>query len=339
MIWIVVLGLGVGAAFGYALQRGGFCMNTAFRSLIFDKDLSVFRAYILALLINIVGVNLLDEFRIINLTITPFFWLATIVGGFIFGSGMVLAGGCGSGTCYRVGKGMVGSLVALTGFALGVATSRMGILNPVERFLRRPTLDILGEEVTLVNLLGVNRWVVIAVIVVIGTIWLLRSPKDRFVIGWNWRKTGFIIGAIGVVAWLASGFTGRDYGLSVTGPVASVMQFLVKGEINALDWGSFLIIGVPVGAFIAAKVTGEFGWKAPSPERIAQQLGGGIIMGVGASIAGGCNIGHGLTGISTLAVSSITATIFTILGVWTATYFIFARTAPAKAKKEVPAKA
>ena len=312
-------------------------MNTAFRSLIFDKDLSVFRAYILVLLINIVGVNLLDEFRIITMTITPFFWLATIVGGFIFGIGMVFAGGCASGTCYRAGKGMVGSILALSGFALGVATSRIGILNPVERFLRRPTLDILGEEVTLVNLLGINRWIVIGVLVIVGAIWLLRAPKDRFVIGWSWRKTGLIIGVIAVLAWMASSFTGRDYGLSVTGPAIGVMRFLIVGDVDALDWGFFLIVGLPLGAFIAAKVTGEFGWKAPSPERMAQQLGGGVIMGVGASLAGGCNIGHGLTGVSTLAISSITATVFTILGVWTATYFVFARTAAVKGEKGVAA--
>ena len=52
-------------------------------------------------------------------------------------------------------------------------------------------------------------------------------------------------------------------------------------------------------------------------------IGGGIVMGLGASLAGGCNIGHGITGISTLAMSSVAATLFTILGCWTMTWVVY----------------
>jgi len=48
-------------------------------------------------------------------------------------------------------------------------------------------------------------------------------------------------------------------------------------------------------------------------------------MGIGAQIGGGCNIGHGLTGVSTLAVSSWVATIFIVLGNWTMAYFVLIR--------------
>ncbi|MBF0539683.1 MAG: YeeE/YedE family protein, partial [Nitrospirae bacterium] len=52
---------------------------------------------------------------------------------------------------------------------------------------------------------------------------------------------------------------------------------------------------------------------------------GGIIMGIGSAIAGGCNIGHGLTGLSTLAVSSLVSIVFMLLGNWTTVYFLFIR--------------
>ncbi len=46
-------------------------------------------------------------------------------------------------------------------------------------------------------------------------------------------------------------------------------------------------------------------------------------MGLGAALAGGCNVGHGITGVSTLALSSIAATLFTVLGVWFTTFLVF----------------
>ena len=121
MAFTVLSGLIIGIALGFALQKGGFCMHTAFRSIVFEKDHSVLRSWLLVLGINLIGVNLLYELRIINIMIAPFFWPAAIIGGLVFGGGMVMAGGCTSGTFYRVGKGMLGSFGALVGFSAGAA--------------------------------------------------------------------------------------------------------------------------------------------------------------------------------------------------------------------------
>lgn len=329
MILTVILGLAVGVPLGYALQRGGFCMNTAFRSILFEKDLSLFRAYILVLLINLVAVNVLNELAVINISIAPFFWPAVIVGGLIFGAGMVLAGGCTSGTWYRAGKGMIGSILALLGFAAGATAMRYGVLRPVMEKLREPVLDVYGAEATLVNIIPIDsgwvQWVLIAVIVAAAGWWLARAPQEKFRIGWSWQRTGLVIGGLSVAAWLASGATYRDYGLSFTQPTISLVRYLLNGDSGGINWATFLVLGVPAGAFLAAKVTGELSLRLPSPSRLLQQFGGGIVMGLGASLAGGCNIGHGITGVSALAVSSIVATLFTILGVWGTTYLIFSR--------------
>ena len=327
MMILALLGLAVGIPFGYALQRGGFCMNSAFRSILFEKDLSLFRGYILILLINIVAVNLLDEFAIINITLAPFFWIAVIIGGFIFGAGMVLAGGCASSTWYRVGKGMVGSFLALLGFAVGAATMRNGLLSPLMAKLREPVLDVYGAEATLINIIPLDHWAVkwgiIALLVIAGGRWLLKAPKQKYQIGWSWHKTGLVIGVLSVAAWLASGVTNRDYGLSFTQPTISIVSFIIGGDSAGINWGTFMVLGVPVGAFLAAKITGEFSLRAPAPGRLIQQFGGGILMGLGAALAGGCTIGHGITGVSTLALSSIAATLFTVLGVWFTTFLVF----------------
>jgi uncharacterized membrane protein YedE/YeeE len=338
MILTVVLGLAVGLPLGYALQRGGFCMNTAFRSILFERDLSLFRGYILILLINIVAVNLLYEFALINVSIAPFFWPAVTIGGLIFGFGMVLAGGCTSGTWYRVGKGMLGSFMALIGFAIGATSMSVGILRPLMDTLRTPVIDIYGQEATLINILPLDqpalKWIIIALIVIGGAVWLLRAPKQKFQIGWSWPLTGLIIGLLSVVSWVASGYTGRDYGLSFTQPTVSLVRFILNGDPGGINWGSFLVLGVPIGALVGAIVSGEFSLRMPEPRRLLQQFSGGIIMGLGASLAGGCNIGHGITGVSALALSSIVATLFTILGVWSMTYLVFHRVARMATRRE-----
>lgn len=93
MVRMVVLGLLVGVAFGYALQRGRFCMNSTFRDILLARDLTLLRAYLLALLIQMVGVRVLAALGLFGLGITPFFWEATLFGGFIFGLGMAFSGG------------------------------------------------------------------------------------------------------------------------------------------------------------------------------------------------------------------------------------------------------
>jgi hypothetical protein len=56
-----------------------------------------------------------------------------------------------------------------------------------------------------------------------------------------------------------------------------------------------------------------------------QAGGGGIVMGVGAQIAGGCNIGHSMTGMSVLSLGSVVTTIGILLGAWVMAYILFIR--------------
>jgi len=93
MFRMVVLGLMVGLLFGYALQRGRFCMNSAFRDILVARDLTLLRAYLLALLIQMVGVRAMSTLGWFALGVVPFFWGATLLGGFIFGLGMAFSGG------------------------------------------------------------------------------------------------------------------------------------------------------------------------------------------------------------------------------------------------------
>ncbi len=325
MLEKLALGLGVGMLFGFVLQRGRFCMYTAFRDLFLIRDTTLFKAYILALLVQIVLIHLLRHWGVISFGGGPFIWLSAMIGGFVFGLGMALAGGCASSSFYRVGEGMVGAFVATLSFILFAAATSAGVFRPIATFLYAVHLDMEGGQATLSALVGLNDWLMILVLVLGGGLWLFWGRSPRPVRGWDWSRTGLSLGLIAALAWWASSLTGRHYGLSMTGPSASLLLYLTSGSSGYLDWGVFQLIGIPLGAFVAASWNREFRWRSPQPKRIMLQALGGAVMGMGAVIAGGCNIGNGLTGLGTLNLTSLVATVFMILGTWTGTKLFFLR--------------
>ncbi len=217
----------------------------------------------------------------------------------------------------------MGSIIALLGFAFGITMANGGVLEPVQTALRNWVVEIDGESATLDRVLGVNPWILIAACVAAGGWWLWRSPTGGYQRGWSWMRSGAAIGLIATVAWPISALTGRDYGLSITEGIRTITGFLFTGDADPLTWGSFMWLGIIPGAYLAARLHGEFSWRAPGAQRLLQALGGGLLMGVGAGIAGGCNIGHGLTGVPLFGLSSLSATLSIVLGVWTGAYLLF----------------
>lgn len=326
MNWFTLLsGSAVGLAFGYALQRGRFCTNTGFRDILLIRDSTLFRAWALAVVVQLVGVTALANLGLIPVSVPPFWWAANLVGGLTFGVGMVLAGGCSSGTCYRVGEGLAGSLFALLAFGVGIVVMNQGALAPLQAALRSRVLAVDGEPMTLVNLLGVNPWLIVVPLTALVAAWLWRSGKSGYHSGgWTWQQAGWALGLIGLAAWPASAAAGRDFGLSITAPLRSWFTLLFTG--NALiDWGSVMIAGLLVGSLASALLHGEWRWRVPKAGRLLQSGIGGLLLGFGAQLAGGCTIGHSLTGLSVLSLGSIVTTAGILLGAWGTAYWLFVR--------------
>jgi len=134
----ILTGLLVGIAFGFALQRGRFCMNSAFRDIVTMKDYTLLKTVALALLVSMLGFGIMAMTNIIVPNPKPILWGGNLIGSFIFGIGMVLAGGCASGITYRVGEGMVGAMTAVLGLTLAAIATAMGFLKPVKRGRLQP---------------------------------------------------------------------------------------------------------------------------------------------------------------------------------------------------------
>ncbi|MFA5294246.1 MAG: YeeE/YedE thiosulfate transporter family protein [Methanoregulaceae archaeon] len=154
-------------------------------------------------------------------------------------------------------------------------------------------------------------------------------------IGWltmaSWSP--YIVGAgIGVLIWTAFLFSDRPLGCStayantagmvesaISRRKAEAMPYYRK-YIPAVDWQWMLIIGVLIGAFLSAYLSGTFRVLIVPPVfaeafgnvpafRSAVALIGGILMGLGARWAGGCTSGHGISGTLQLSLASWVAAI------------------------------
>lgn len=114
-----------GTAFGFILQKGRFCFTASMRDPYLTGGTSITRAVIVAFAITTVGFTAIKYgYSSAGLPIPGMSYvvpisLATIVGAFLFGIGMVIAGGCASGTLMRVGEGFVMNTIALVFFIIG----------------------------------------------------------------------------------------------------------------------------------------------------------------------------------------------------------------------------
>lgn len=153
----------------------------------------------------------------------------------------------------------------------------------------------------------------------------------------------YVVGAgIGILSWFAFLLSDKPLGCSTAFARSSGMiEKLLRGKeaeqklyyqkfAPVIDWQWMLVLGLIIGAFISAKLSGQFQfswipsqWQAMVGDapliRWIVALTGGIIMGFGARWAGGCTSGHGISGTLQLAVSSwLAAMSFFVGGILTA---------------------
>jgi hypothetical protein len=323
---LAVSALGTGVVFGYVIQRGGFCLTRALSNVVLMRDGNILRAYILALLVAMVGVHVIEALGLVDIPLRPLRWLSNIVGGLLFGVGMILSGGCSGSTWYRVGEGAVGALVVLLGFAIGATTAGVGLLAPLRGTLQKPAITVGdGAAPTLANIAGLSPWIVIAVLAIGIGIWLMRGRREPEHGKWSWPATGAAVGVMIGVGWWASAFGDRPVGITFAANTGHLLTYPMVGYPNRVTWSMLMALGVPLGAFIAAWTTSQFNWKFPAPSSLVKIFCGGLLMGAAALVAEGCNINQGLTNSATLALGSLLTFASMCAGACATLWFLFLR--------------
>ena len=117
------------------MQRGRFCLTGGFRDMYITKNNRMFYALLIAICIQSVGVFSLIQLGVVQYDAGVFPWLGTVVGGFVFGIGIVYAGGCATGTWYRAGEGLIGSWIALVTYMVMSAVMRSPHAAGLNKFL------------------------------------------------------------------------------------------------------------------------------------------------------------------------------------------------------------
>jgi uncharacterized membrane protein YedE/YeeE len=321
----------IGIGLGISLLHATFGFTGGWRFFIRDRNSMGIRAQILLL-----GVTSFLFFPIIGNDIPGVIGnaaagqagISVIVGAFLFGMGMQLGGGCGSGTLYTVGYGYVDMLITLTFFIIGatlgsahlhwwLATPNAGIISIIADYGWLPSLLVQLMVLLLLYIVArfldqrrnqnlkpmnfstgqsfMHRLVFGPWPIVWGVVGLaIFNLLTMLVAGHPWTIT-FAFGLWGTKIWSALGgdISGWQYWNSGY-PANAINSSVLADTTSIMDFG------IVLGAMLAAALAGHF---APTSKingkRVLTAVVGGLCLGYGARLAFGCNIGGMLAGITT----------------------------------------
>jgi hypothetical protein len=186
------------------------------------------------------------------------------------------------------------------------------------------------------------------------------AVKEIIIRPWKPWKAGLAIGILAIFAYLSSASSGRNYPLGVTHGVLHVQMLFTENNLNyvykrpdkkkvTLDqqkpavtqtalkeeslttpqnkgkkvnvWLMLLITSLVIGSWVSGRLSGTIEFKPRPPSQTVVAFIGGIMLGTGAAIAGGCVIGNILSGLALMSVGNILFAVVVVLSNWATTYF------------------
>jgi uncharacterized protein len=325
-MWTITLAGGViGLLFGFFAHRSRFCLRSAVIEFArgthegkltvwlftFGTALMLTQGFILAGWLDVSQSRQLSARGSLS---------GALVGGALFGAGMILARGCSSRLLVLAAQGNLRALLSGLVFAVTAQSSLSGVLSPLRNAVagwwtvEGPSRDVLAQT-------GAGHWGGL----LFGALWLAaalvwaRRQRVRF---WGW------FGAIGVgvmvaLAWLSTFLVSRAafdlvvpvQSLSFTGPAADTLMLVLSPPGQPLKFDLGLVPGVALGAFVSAALWRELKLEGfQGGQAMRRYIAGALMMGFGGMLAGGCAVGAGVSG---AAVFTLTAFI-TLASMWAA---------------------
>lgn len=351
---IIVLASAVaGLAAGFVMHRSDFCVTAMFRDLFLFRDFFLLRMLVLLVVVSMV---LFEAGRLAGwLRPYPFPLLGppaatTLIGGFFFGIGMVLAGGCVVGTLYKLGSGSVVSLVAFAGLLAGSAWYAEW----------HPAWSALATATRITDALALPQWLALP-----PPLLTLPLAAGGGVLLYRWWKRGLmqrrsqaaghlpawqaavVLAVIGFGSYL---FVGMPLGITTSyaklgatfeswlwpAHVQGLAYFQAQGLVYqppfsaavirggaGPGWDAIaaiqypLILGIVLGAAVSALRVGEWRlhWRIPARQYLSA-LVGGVIVGAAARMVPACNVWHLWGGLPILALQSLLFLAAMLPGAW-----------------------
>ncbi|MEQ8294882.1 MAG: YeeE/YedE thiosulfate transporter family protein [Nitratireductor sp.] len=331
----------IGALFGVFAQRSAFCTRSAVLDLTRGRDLKALAVWAAGFAAAVLGVQYLLASGRLDVLETRFFSTAqslsgALIGGALFGVGMVLARGCVSRLIVLSASGNLRALYTSVVIAVVGLATYSGVLVPARDAIGGlwSTAQLGGNDVLAHAGLGQQAGVVIGAALAIAALLLAVKARPS-----PWRVVGGIGVGLSVVAgwWFTYTLSLQVFdpiqaeSLSYIRPLATTGGLAAAGSDGpGLDQG--VLVGTLAGAFAAALLFREFriaGFSEPGTPSVLRYTLGAALMGFGGILAVGCTIGAGFTGGAVLALSSLLGLAAMIGGAAAADRLIDARPATA----------
>ena len=308
-------GLVIGALFGFFAQRSRFCLRAAVVEFahgaigakvaiwLLAFSAAVFTTQIL-ILSEVIAV---DEARQLA---SPQSLSGAIIGGLMFGAGMVLARGCASRLLVLSATGNLRALLSGLIFAVVAQASLRGFLAPAREELASiwsTTSIATNDALALVGLNGSGGLYIAGLWLIAAVVFSLTNRLGF----WAWA------GGIGVGLmvpagwWLTFSLSQQAFdpvqveSITFTGPSADTLMLFLSPPGQLLDFDVGLVPGVFLGSFVAALLFRELKLQGfNGGASMGRYIAGAVLMGFGGMLAGGCAVGAGVTGGSVFAVTA-----------------------------------
>lgn len=293
-MWFLIA-IPVGFLFGFFLQKGDLCGSSAFSEVLLMKDKSIVFGLWIAIIVSMGGLAVLDIFQLVSLNPKPFLWANYIVGGVLFGIGMVLAGGCVSGCLYKTGTGNLNSMAGLVGIPIGIAIVEHGPLHNLFLLLKKNVLhNSDGTSITLSSLTGIPFWLLSLIFFVSTIIFVIikrkksnnkKAKSENYQIknllfnSWKPWMSGIAIGLLVIPAYLSSIESGRNYPLGVTHGVLHVQLLATDNNLNHV-WQK------PAKPNAAIQKNNEEVTSVPTPKPVGKKVSWWLILLVSSLVVG-----------------------------------------------------
>ena len=334
----------IGALLGVSLYHAAFGFTSAYRRALVERDVAEVLAQLVMLgLAMLLFAPLLMTGEVFGQRVGGAVAPASVqvaIGSALFGLGMQLGGGCGSGTLYTIGGGSVRMIVTLVAFCAGAF---IGSLD-MARYADLPSLGAvsLAAELGFAGALALQLGMLVLIWLALRA-WAKGSPQRPLWQGLTWEPllrgpwpllfaaamlaglnalTLVVAGHPWTVTWAftlwgAKAATAFGWDPSTSSfwaggfPGAALEGGILRDNISIMD------LGIIAGALTAAGLAGRFApsWRVPWRSLLAAILGG-LLMGYGARLAFGCNIGAFFSGIASFSLHGWLWIVFALLGTW-----------------------
>ena len=344
----------IGLLAGFLMHRSDYCVAGMFRDAFLFRNTFMLRSLCIQVVATMVFFEIFRTLGLLPLYPFPllgFASAANIIGGFLFGIGMVMAGGCVVGTLYKMGAGSAISAAAFIGLLIGSAI--YAEFHPLWASVVKAT-PLFPSAKTLPELFGVNPAFLLLPAAAVSLILFMKWHKENKIIRPSEVK-GYIqpwktAVALALLALVSYVLIGMPLGITTTyAKFAAIIEtLLIPDHFNTVSFFQLtalnithpftgallqggpgpqidsiwviqfpLIAGIILGSTLSAILLGEFAiqYRVP-PAQLFMAVSGGLLLGMASRMSPACNVWHLMGGIPILALQSLLFLLGLVPGTW-----------------------